>query len=45
MDEYLSVIKLIAAQGSFAVPRGWALCDGKILSIAQNNALFALLNR
>jgi microcystin-dependent protein len=24
-------------------PRGWALCDGTILSIAQNTALFSLL--
>jgi microcystin-dependent protein len=24
-------------------PRGWALCNGQILSIAQNTALFALL--
>jgi microcystin-dependent protein len=24
-------------------PRGWALCDGQILSIAQNTALFSLL--
>lgn len=24
-------------------PRGWALCNGQLLSIAQNSALFALL--
>jgi microcystin-dependent protein len=24
-------------------PRGWALCDGQLLSIAQNSALFSLL--
>lgn len=24
-------------------PRGWALCNGQLLSIAQNTALFALL--
>jgi microcystin-dependent protein len=24
-------------------PRGWALCDGQIMSIAQNTALFSLL--
>ncbi len=24
-------------------PQGWALCDGQLLSIAQNDALFALL--
>lgn len=28
--------------GNFA-PRGWALCDGQLLSIAQNQALFSLL--
>ena len=25
------------------VPRGWALCDGRLLPIAQHTALFALL--
>ena len=24
-------------------PQGWALCDGQLLSIAQNQALFSLL--
>lgn len=28
--------------GNFA-PRGWALCNGQILSISQNQALFALI--
>jgi microcystin-dependent protein len=28
--------------GNFA-PRGWALCNGQLLSIQQNTALFALL--
>jgi len=28
--------------GNFA-PRGWALCDGQLLAIAQNQALFSLL--
>lgn len=28
--------------GNFA-PRGWALCNGQLLSIAQNQALFALI--
>ena len=28
--------------GNFA-PRGWAMCNGQILSIAQNTALFSLL--
>jgi len=28
--------------GNFA-PRGWALCDGQLLSISQNSALFSIL--
>ncbi len=28
--------------GTFA-PRGWAFCDGQLLAISQNNALFAIL--
>ena len=33
---------IIMFGGNFA-PRGWALCNGQILSIAQNTALFSLL--
>jgi microcystin-dependent protein len=33
----------IALFGFGFAPRGWALCQGQILSIAQNTALFALL--
>ncbi|HVK49429.1 MAG TPA: tail fiber protein [Pseudobacter sp.] len=40
MDSFLSVITPFAA--NFA-PKGWALCNGQILSIAQNQALFSLL--
>ena len=40
MDPFLGEIRIFA--GNFA-PRGWALCDGQILPIAQNSALFALL--
>jgi microcystin-dependent protein len=36
----IAEIRLFA--GNFA-PRGWALCHGQILSIAQNTALFSLL--
>ena len=36
----LATIRLFA--GNFA-PRGYALCDGQLLSIAQNTALFSLL--
>lgn len=39
-DQYLGEIRLFAF--SFA-PRGWALCNGQILAINQNQALFALL--
>jgi len=40
MDEFLGMIKLFA--GNFE-PRGWAFCNGQILSIAQNTALFSIL--
>ncbi|SFD81669.1 phage tail protein [Paracidovorax konjaci] len=41
MDEcYIGTILLWTA--SF-VPRGWALCDGSLLNITQNPALFAIL--
>jgi microcystin-dependent protein len=40
MDPYIGEIRIFA--GNFA-PRGWALCNGQILSIAQNTALFSLL--
>ena len=40
MEEFIGVVKLFA--GNFA-PRGWALCNGQLLSIAQNSALFAIL--
>jgi microcystin-dependent protein len=33
----------ISAFGFNFAPRGWATCDGQILSIAQNTALFSLL--
>lgn len=39
-ESYFGEIKLFA--GSFA-PRGWAFCNGQLLSISQNNALFNLL--
>jgi len=40
MDPILGTIILFA--GNFA-PRGWALCDGQLMSIAQNTALFSIL--
>jgi microcystin-dependent protein len=40
MDPYVGEIRLFA--GSFA-PRDWALCNGQLLPIQQNTALFSLL--
>ena len=37
---YLGEIRIF---GLGFAPRGWALCNGQIISIAQNTALFALL--
>jgi microcystin-dependent protein len=37
---FVAEIKIFA--GNFA-PRGWALCDGQLLIISQNTALFSLL--
>lgn len=37
---FLSQISLLAI--GFA-PKGWALCNGQLLPIGQNQALFALL--
>jgi microcystin-dependent protein len=39
-DPFLAEIRIFA--GSFA-PVGWASCDGQLLSISQNTALFSLL--
>src|SRR2546422_10113748 len=40
MDPFLAEIRIFAF--NFA-PKGWAFCDGQILPIAQNTALFSLL--
>jgi microcystin-dependent protein len=34
--------EIVMFGGNFA-PRGWALCNGQLLSIAQNTALFSIL--
>jgi microcystin-dependent protein len=39
-EPFLGEIRIFA--GNFA-PRGWALCNGQILAISQNTALFSLL--
>ncbi len=40
MDPFIGEIRIFG--GNFA-PRGWAFCNGQIMAIAQNSALFALL--
>ena len=40
MDPFLG--QIIMFGGNFA-PRGWALCDGQLLPISQNQALFSIL--
>jgi microcystin-dependent protein len=39
-NDMLGEVKIFA--GTF-VPRGWAYCDGQVLAISQNTALFALI--
>lgn len=40
MEEFIGTIKLFA--GNFA-PRGWAFCQGQVLTIGKHEALFSLL--
>ncbi|MBV9580462.1 MAG: phage tail protein [Chloroflexi bacterium] len=40
MDPFLAEIRILPF--NFA-PRGWAFCDGQLLPISQNTALFSLL--
>lgn len=40
MEEFIGAIKLV---GFNFAPRGWALCNGQLMPIAQNTALFSLL--
>ncbi len=37
-----TLAQIVMFGGNFA-PRGWALCDGQLLPISQNQALFSLL--
>jgi len=39
-DQFIGEIRIV---GFNFAPTGWALCDGQLLSISQNTALFALL--
>ena len=38
-DPFIGEIRMFA--GNFA-PRGWAFCDGQLLAVSQNDALFSL---
>ncbi|HSC67510.1 MAG TPA: tail fiber protein [Cellvibrio sp.] len=40
MDPYLGDIRLFA--GNFA-PAGWVICDGRLLAISENDALYAIV--
>jgi microcystin-dependent protein len=40
MDPFVAEIRMFG--GNYA-PRGWAFCNGQLLSISQNTALFSLL--
>ncbi|PSN11862.1 phage tail protein, partial [filamentous cyanobacterium CCT1] len=39
-DPFVGEIRMFA--GNFA-PRGWAFCNGQLIAISQNTALFSLL--
>jgi microcystin-dependent protein len=39
-DPYVAEIRMV---GFNFAPRGWALCNGQLMSISQNTALFSLL--
>ena len=39
-EPFIAEVRMFA--GNFA-PRGWAFCDGQLLPIAQNTALFSLI--
>jgi len=39
-EPFVGEVRIFA--GNFA-PRGWALCDGQLLAVSQNDALFSLL--
>lgn len=42
MDGYLGEIRMFA--GNYA-PEGWALCNGQLLSLSQNQALYSLIGK
>jgi microcystin-dependent protein len=43
-EQYLAEIKIVTQGGGPSLPpKGWALCNGQLLPINQNQALFSLL--
>ncbi len=42
-DQYLGEIRMFVAAAGTKVPAGWAFCDGAILTVEQNQALYALI--
>lgn len=40
MEPYVGELRLFA--GTYA-PRGWAFCDGRVLPVSENDALFSLI--
>jgi len=43
MDSEESVIATVRMFGGNFAPRGWALCEGQLLAISSNSALFSLI--
>jgi microcystin-dependent protein len=43
MDSYLGEIRLMAGALGFQAPTGWHLCDGTLLPVSGNEALYSLL--
>lgn len=41
-DSYIGSLALFAGSRTF-VPRGWATCDGQLINISQNQALYAII--
>ncbi|MFV5689162.1 phage tail protein [Flavobacterium sp. ZT3R25] len=40
MEDFIGTIKMFA--GTFA-PKDWAFCDGKLMSIQENTAMYSIL--
>lgn len=42
-DQYVGEIRMFTGVGGTKVPQGWAFCDGTILPISGNEALYTLI--